>query len=496
MSNAPVDQTAVSTEVAARTRLLGRRLILDFYAAVRVARFHTVANDATQAAIDRLVLSFAPLFELHYDVSILFYSRDFYVNDTRIKATREDYDVFEAFAGDLEKREIGGLQFTMPPTPEGLSEFILAFNEVRPGKGDEPYQEMGRRLQLAGARGIVLTKYVGGEKVEDLPVIDKRTFARQSYFRAISIAQQLYTQARQRKPLALKSAKRVVQNFVDLLDDPNAEHSDLLILLTQVKNWQGYLFNHAVNTCVLSLALGDAMGLSRDALRELGIAALLADVGNALLDEDVLDSPNPLSDAQWAQIRTHPVRGVSAIAAFQEMDRPLMRATTACLWHQRNYDGSGYPAHIQGRPGLFAQIIAVCDQFDAMTTPRPYRPRSMTPPRALESLARGAGKVFNPLIVRAFVQHMGTVPAGTVVLLPTGEIGLVMRSRSQLREGDVTRIRVLMQGSGSLQADDVVDLEDKAAGRQVMQVIGATDEALHNLKANAILADGEESTEL
>ncbi|MFT7625359.1 MAG: HD-GYP domain-containing protein (c-di-GMP phosphodiesterase class II) [Myxococcota bacterium] len=472
-----------------KTRMWGRRLILDFYAAVRVARFHTMANNAVQSAIGKLAETCAALFELHDSISILFYSRDFYVNDARIKATREDYDLFESFASDLQKREIGRIHLSRQPTPAEAAEFIVAFNSVSPQNSKRPYEELGRRLQAAGVRGVSVSKFVGGDKVQSLPSLDQGTLARQSYFRAVTVAQQLYTQAREGKPLALKNAKRIVQSFVDLLDSNDSENSDLLLLLTGVKNWQGYLFNHAVNTCVLSLALGHAMGLNRDSLRALGIAAVLADVGNTMLPEEVLDSPEPLSEAQWDLIRTHPVRGVAAISAHQEQDRTLMRATTACLWHHRDFDGSGYPSGMQGRPGLFAQIIGVCDRYDAMTTPRPYRPRPMTPPRALESLARGAGKAFNPLVLRAFVQHMGTVPAGTVVLLTTGEIGLVMRSRSQLRKGDQTRIRVLMRGSGSLPENEVVTLEDSNLERHVMQVIGADDEALHSLRANVIMGD-------
>ncbi len=476
----------LTVEVNRKAKGLARDLILHFYAALRVARFHSIDNAAAQQALDKLIATLDALFELHYDVSLLFYAKDFYVNDSRIKSSTENFKTFDELSTELKGRQIGGLSFNARPRRDALSHFIVVFNSVLPGKSESPYRELKQRLQGRGVQGIEVTKYSDGT-VEALPVIDKRTFTKQSYFRAISVVEQLYEQARDRKPLQLKSAKRIVQNFVDLLEDADTTHSELLLLLTQVKNWRGYLFNHAVNTCVLSMILGHSIGLKRQLLRDLGICAVLADIGNATLPRNVLDAEEALTEAQWDQIRMHPITGVPAIASFQEMDRLLMRAVVACLTHHKRFDGGGYPAAAGGEGGLLGQIITVCDRYDAMTTARPYRPLPLTGPKALEQLANDAGDDLNPVIVRAFVQCMGALQAGTVVMLSTGEVGLVIRPQSSMAKGDVMKVRVLMQGSGTHAAHTEIEIGG-ARPVDVRKVVAAEDEALAGLKTRSILS--------
>ncbi len=478
MTDTPAD--ALQVEVAEKTRGFAHDLIVQFYAAIRVARFHSIDNAAAQKALDKLIAALDALFDVQYDVSLLFYSKDFYVNDQRIKASRENYKVFDELADKLKARQIGGLRLPTKPGRDALSHFISVFNDIQPANTKTPYQDINAMLAARGVRSIELTRYAG-DTVSELPIIDKRTFTKQSYFRAITVVEQLYQQARDRKPLSLKSAKRVVQNFVDLLEDRTDEHGHLLLLLTQLKNWRGYLFNHAVNTAVLSLVLGSSIGLSRELLRDLGICALLADIGNATLPRSVLDSPDELTEAQWDVVRMHPITGVPAIASFQELDRVLMRAIIACLTHHKSYGGAGYPASVGSEGGLFGQVIAVCDRYDAMTTSRPYRSEPLSPPEAMEALVLAGGKELNPVIVRAFVQCMGALPSGTVVLLGTGEIGLIINQKR--------KVRILSQGTGSLVANSEVEIGAEPGQHNVHEIIAKSDAGLSRLKTTAIFSD-------
>jgi len=367
--------------------------------------------------------------------------------------------VFASFQAELEQRKVGSLNFRRVPGRNEIVKFVTEYDNVIKAEVDDTYKELDAKINEGGGIGITMTKYVDSELV-DLPVIDAKAFVKQTYFRSIDVAVRMYHEAHANRPVTIKYAKRVVQNFIDILGHEEKERADLLLLLTEVKNWQGYLVNHAVNTAIYSVGLGMAMGLDRVQLRDLGIAAMLVDIGNAALPSDVLDQSGKLTDEHWDTVTHHPLKGVPLLTRFQEMDTTLIKAVIATLAHHKDYDGDGYPDVVKGRPSLFAQIIAVADRYDAMTTPRPYRRVPMTPPRAIQKLINVSGTELNPLLVKIFIQWMGAIPAGSVVLLENGQLGMVVKPSSRLRGQTEALVKVLRttQGPGSIGA--ITDTEE------------------------------------
>ncbi|MFT7624810.1 MAG: HD-GYP domain-containing protein (c-di-GMP phosphodiesterase class II) [Myxococcota bacterium] len=469
---------------------LARQVILSLWSAIRVARYHAAENEATRVAAERLQTHLSGLFELQYDVSILFYAHDFHVNDLRVKPEPQTWESFAGFSDDLVKRQVGRLRFATLPDIPTLTTFIAAYNDVLPDVLGDPYVDLTRRLRESEISGVHVDRYVAGD-LGGLPVIDKETFVRQSYFRAVQVMRQLYEEAREGRPLSLRLAKRIVQNFVDVLDDPDSAHSELLFLLCDIKNWQGYLFNHAVNTCLLALGTGRELGLEREALRRLGMGAMLADIGNAVLPVELLDAARPLTDEERQLLETHPIRGVPIIARFQEADGVVLRSVIACLFHHRTYQGDGYPAKLDREGDLFAEIVMVCDRYDAMTTARPWRPEPMSPPDAIRTLIAASGTELNPVVVKAFVSWMGTLPAGTVVVLESGEVGMVM-SGSRLGSPDSMRVKIIDSAAGSMRADSVIELPPGADRSALKQVMYRSSALINARKVGVMLETREE----
>ena len=445
MSDTPRKAEQVLSDEVSRTfRMQAELLIINLYKVLRVSRFHSIKNAAAQQAMDRVAEVIQEIFRINNRVSIFYSGKDFYVNDTRIKTTVRTFEVFEGLTKDFEERNIGKIDcFVCPPRGE-LEEFVFAFNDVHPKKVEHPFKTLVAVLKEKNVKSIVLSEYTG-KAWDEMPRIDKKTFVKQSYFRGIQVARQLYRDAKDGKPIRLKAAKRVVQNYVDALSQDEHGHSDLLLLLTDIKNWQGYLFNHAVNTCILSLGFALALGVRREALRDLGISAMTIDIGNALIDPDILDHPGPLTDEQWAIVQTHPTQAVNVLANTQEMDTSLIRAVMASLTHHRHFDGSGYPNIKYDKHYIFSEIIGICDRYDAMTTARPYRPKTLTPPQAIQELATMAGTAFNPLLLKAFVNWMGEVPVGTIVVLADNTLGIVVSRASKLGGDSRPKIKILEQ---------------------------------------------------
>jgi two-component system, cell cycle response regulator len=148
----------------------------------------------------------------------------------------------------------------------------------------------------------------------------------------------------------------------------------------------------------LAQSLGERLRLPAEELAQLRQAAELHDVGKLAIPEDVLHKPGPLDPEEWVFVRRHPLIGERIIGAAPALASAakLVRST-----HER-HDGTGYPDGLAGdQIPLGARIIAVCDAFTAMTSPRPYAPQ-LTVPQALVELRDGAGSQFDPAVVTAF----------------------------------------------------------------------------------------------
>ena len=475
-------EQALTDEVSRTFKRNAVNLILNLYTMLRVSRFHSIENQAAQSAVDRLIEVLTELFRAHNRVTIFYSGKDFYINETRIKTTSATFETFDGLTKDFEARDIGKLEFPVCPPRKDLETFAQVFTNTHPKKEENPFKAMEQALERNNIGSIELAKYVGKDW-DEMPRIDRTAFIKQSYFRGIQITRQLYRDAREGRPIRLKTTKRVVQNYIDALEDKQDDRADFLVLLTEIKNWQGYLFNHAVNTCILSLAFARALGVNRDALRDLGICAITVDIGNASLDSDVLDKTGPLTDEEWAVIQTHPVRAVHVLANSQDMDTALIRAVMAGLTHHRHHDGGGYPALRFEKHYLFSEIISICDRYDAMTTARPYRSNTLTPPQAVRELTKMAGTVFNPLLIKAFVNWLGDIPVGTIVVLENNQLGMVVSSASRLGGRKKPKIQLL-------------DGSDEGAKKTAHNVKGALNTVpanTHFAKANAILGSGQSS---
>ncbi len=173
----------------------------------------------------------------------------------------------------------------------------------------------------------------------------------------------------------------------------------LLTLATIIEARDPYMSGHSQRTGWLAARLGRRIGLDSEAAETLYMAGILHDIGKLGIPEAVLNKPGPLSEDQMRLVRRHPEVGY-------EMLRPvawLAPVLPAVRYHHENYDGSGYPHGLSGEQiPLMARILRIADMYDALTSPRPYRP-ARSPAEALRTLADGAGVLTDPALTDAFV---------------------------------------------------------------------------------------------
>jgi HD-GYP domain-containing protein (c-di-GMP phosphodiesterase class II) len=160
-----------------------------------------------------------------------------------------------------------------------------------------------------------------------------------------------------------------------------------------------YLQGHSTRVTGFAEALARLLGWRRSELEALRLGGSLHDVGKIAVDAGILRKPGPLTEAELAHIRIHPVAGARLIDGVAD----LLPALPYVLHHHERWDGTGYP---EGRAAetipLEARLLGVADAFDAMTSHRPYR-RALTVERALAEVKRCAGTQFDPELARAFV---------------------------------------------------------------------------------------------
>jgi putative nucleotidyltransferase with HDIG domain len=155
---------------------------------------------------------------------------------------------------------------------------------------------------------------------------------------------------------------------------------------------------------VVRLAVGVAAELELDleAIRSAELGAVLHDIGKVRVPESILNKPGPLTDEEWAVMKTHPEIGEHILRPIQSLQNilPVVRH------HHERWDGTGYPDGLSGRAiPLGARIVAVCDAYRAMTENRPYR-AALSGSEARAELEAGAGTQFDEDCVTALFQAL------------------------------------------------------------------------------------------
>ncbi|MCE5311946.1 MAG: HD-GYP domain-containing protein [Nitrospiraceae bacterium] len=224
------------------------------------------------------------------------------------------------------------------------------------------------------------------------------------------------------KPIAIRESSKMV--IKDLLDDPRSgevinkseeivtnliecmhEDNDAIYDLLSLSNYDYYTYTHSVNVAVLTLGLGNTTGMSKDRLEELGLGALLHDIGKSAIPQEILNKQGKLDDYEYRVIQSHVIAGQNIISAHKSLSE---RSLQTLLQHHEKLTGKGYPFKLKGKYiSLNGRIAAIADCYDALTTNRPYK-QAFTPFTALSVIAKETGN-YDPELLRAFIKMLGKI---------------------------------------------------------------------------------------
>ena len=156
-----------------------------------------------------------------------------------------------------------------------------------------------------------------------------------------------------------------------------------------------YHFQHSIDVCILAMAIGGEMDMDRRELEELGLAAMLHDIGKIAIPHYILTMRCKPNEDEWDYIRRHPLLGY-------EMAHKYGLPAEACLGvlhHHERMDGSGYPFGLKAdKISKYGRIIAIADVYDALVTARPYKP-AYSHESAIRMIQNGECGTFSPLML-------------------------------------------------------------------------------------------------
>lgn len=204
------------------------------------------------------------------------------------------------------------------------------------------------------------------------------------------------------KKLEITGLEEIVARFAVAFK----REKNILKLLSPVKSFSDHTYVHSTNVAVLSLFQAESLGIKDQLLQDVGLAALLHDVGKLFISKEILDKKGRLDEREFAEITLHAAYGAAYLAKVDGITR---LAPIVAFEHHRKYDGTGYPKFNMNekRQHICSQIVTISDFFDAVRSYRPYK-KSWETEEILAFMKKNASNDFNPFLVDIFAKMLLT----------------------------------------------------------------------------------------
>ena len=206
-------------------------------------------------------------------------------------------------------------------------------------------------------------------------------------------------------------------NIAKDLTDAIFENSAVAVDISMLKVSDEYTFKHSVDVATMSMIIAKKYGLTKEQVKEIGVAGLLHDVGKSKIPNEILNKPGRLNDREFQLMKHHSLYGYNILNEKEEgFSKSIMAGV---LQHHEKINGKGYPMGVgMDQIHLYARLIACADIFDALVTTRPYK-EAFPKREAVEMIMSMTGE----LDIKAIEAFLGSVilyPVDSVVSLSDG----------------------------------------------------------------------------
>jgi HD-GYP domain-containing protein (c-di-GMP phosphodiesterase class II) len=481
-----------------RLRERGQPIILRFLAMIRVGRSYKVENQVFHVQIESFLEAVEGLFAEWPEVVLVALDGDLYLNGVRLPVNNANLRFHQNLMAELSRRRIAGVRVLQGIAAEDLERFFRLFlrpdlyngaglleacvadglSRILPAvqvstdsdDGADPFdpssferwsqegstlgtgvapdapQEEGDGIGSGGGTGAGAGAGTGGDSGNGRR--GPRAVVRKAFSLALGGTRSLLTTTALHSGMQMRHAKRVVQPLIDgaFSGEP------IVVGLSSLGHHDEYTYAHAVNVCGVAVTIGHLLGLDRRALADLGVAALLHDVGKAAVYDRVRHALEEMGEEELRIAETHSLEGAKLIARSTSLNPSTLRSIRVALEHHAPDPAA--PDHSTGYPALpagwttsrLSAIVAVADCYVSLQMHRSPRARHVTPSEALGMVVGPLAPRFDPVILWALVRSIGFYPPGQLVELSDGSLAVVISPDA----ADPARpnVRVVMDPSG------------------------------------------------
>lgn len=224
---------------------------------------------------------------------------------------------------------------------------------------------------------------------------------------------------------------------VDNLISYIIEIGDVDKSLYDIKTYDNYTYMHCLDTCIMAAFLGITSGLCEWDLKELGVGAILHDIGKTKIPTSIINKHGRLTEDEFSEIKKHTIYGGQMLRKNIAMPDSVISIVEQ---HHERVDGKGYPyGLVNSQISKFAKVVCVCDVYDAVSNDRCYR-KKFNPNDAYELILAGSGYSFDPVMVVNFKNTFAIYPLGCCVKLSNGIEGYIIKQNSGFPDRPVLRI--------------------------------------------------------
>jgi putative nucleotidyltransferase with HDIG domain len=274
--------------------------------------------------------------------------------------------------------------------------------------------------------------YVEDERLEDVKVEDEGiTRLKQNTMESMSVIM---------KNTAKVADKKIMSEYVKTVEDLISyvsENRDISKSLYDIQTYSNSNFVHSIDVCIMSTIIGHAMRFDPFALRELGVAAILHDIGKTQLPKAIADKTGNLNGEDLQKFKEHPYLGATMLKKNIRISDNIVKAVQQ---HHERVDGKGYPYGLEGKSiHRFARIICVSDVYDTVTNSKDYK-KAFSPNDAYELILAGSGIMFDEEVVKAFRKSFSVYPLGCCVKLSNGVESYVVKQNENFPDRPIVRV--------------------------------------------------------
>jgi len=467
--------------------LLSENLFTAFYKMVQAVRIHRDNNQLVIQCAEDFIHAVSRFGGDEDRLMIQIISGRFYLQQEKLLYRRTTVNLINNALVYFEKRGLHGLTLSTTLQRKDLSEvlfFAHLMNQAESRKDAPGWLEA--QMSEKGLDWVEIIAEPDSDSLHNLDGTDSLTIsidgmAADQEEKAVKTAEIAYAgslvslkevigKVSDNRPAGIRKTVRIVQKTVDLAIDKRP----ILLKLSTLRDHDDYTYTHSVNVSILAICLGQHIGLSKNALETLGICGLFHDLGKVDVPLKILNKQGKLSEHEFKVIQKHSLNSVRYIAKLRAPRELKSKIMLSPFEHHLKYDLSGYPRSWRSEPlSLFGRILTIVDVFDAITSRRVYRSEAISPDQALNMMSESAGKDFDPILLKAFINMIGVYPVGTLVELNTGEMGLVSENPEQ-SDGAHPLVIILIPADGQgYTRGETVDLSERetSGGRHTRSVL-------------------------